>query len=133
MKVKPTICLKLFLSHVLAVLMVSGSIGTYFYTSAANTLMHGLKERLQSSAALISQMIDAETVGTVASQADVSQQGYIDTLEKLRSLKRMNPDISFLYVMRQAGEEVYFVVDSDETAKQARPGPAKNTTMPSPT
>ena len=52
--------LKLFFSHVLAVLLVSGSIGTYFYTSAADSLLTGLQERLQSSAALISQMIDAD-------------------------------------------------------------------------
>ena len=122
MNFKPTICLKLFLSHMLAVLMVSGSIGTYFYSSASNSLMRGLKERLQASAALISQMINAESLNTVTSEADITQQGYIDTLEKLRSLKRMNPDISFLYVMRQVGEEVYFVVDSDETEKQAMPG-----------
>lgn len=117
-----SIRIKLFLSHVLAVLLVSGSIGTFFFASAAESLMDGLKERLQASAALISQTIDANTLRTVLTPADVSQPGYVDTLAQLRALKRMNGDISYLYVMRQEGEQIIFVVDSDETDKQALPG-----------
>ena len=113
---------KLFLSHVMAVLLVSGSIGTYFYTSAAESLMDGLKERLQASAALISQTLDANTLRTVQSAADIAQPGYTEALQKLRALRRMNPDIAFLYVMRQEGEKILFVVDSDETEQQALPG-----------
>jgi diguanylate cyclase (GGDEF)-like protein len=113
---------KLFLSHVMAVLLVSGSIGTYFYTSASESLMDGLKERLQASAALISQTLDADILRTVQSEADIAQPGYVEALQKLRALKRMNPDIAFLYVMRQEGEKILFVVDSDETEQQALPG-----------
>lgn len=119
---KQTIRLKLFFSHVVAVLLVSGSIGTYFYGSAAESLMDGLKERLQATAALIGQTIDADSLRPLRSAADIVQPAYGDTLEKLRALRRMNPDIAFLYVMRQEGEKVFFVVDSDETEKQALPG-----------
>jgi len=122
MNFRSSIRLKLFLSHVLAVLLVSGSIGTYFYASAAESLMDGLKERLQASAALISQTIDADTLRNILTAADIAQPAYVDTLQKLRALKRMNPDIAFLYVMRQEGEKIFFVVDSDETEKQALPG-----------
>ncbi|MGE4559248.1 MAG: diguanylate cyclase [Desulfobulbus sp.] len=117
-----SIRLKLFFSHVLAVLLVSGSIGTYFYASASESLINGLKERLKASAALISQMIDADDLRTVNSAADTQQNGYIRALERLRQLRRMNPDIAFLYVMRQQGEKVFFVVDSDESEQQAQPG-----------
>lgn len=117
-----SIRLKLFLSHVLAVLLVSGSIGTYFYASAADSLMEGLKERLQASAALISQMIDADSLRLVTSADDTGQPGYSQALHTLRQLKRMNPDIAFLYVMRQQGDKKLFVVDSDESEKQAQPG-----------
>ena len=34
----------------------------------------------------------------------------------------MNPDIAFLYVMRQQGENFFFVIDSDESEEQAMPG-----------
>ena len=117
-----TVRLKLFFSHILAVLLVSGSIGTYFYASAAKSLMDGLKERLQASAALISQTIDADDLRSVLTEADTDQPGYLQALNTLRALKRMNPDVAFLYVMRQEGEKVLFVVDSDETDRQALPG-----------
>jgi diguanylate cyclase (GGDEF)-like protein len=128
---KQSIRLKLFLSHVFAVLLVSGSIGTYFYGSAAESLMDGLKERLQATAALISQTIDADTLRPLLTTPDVSQPAYIDTLQKLRAFRRMNPDIAFLYVMRQEGEKIFFVVDSDETEKQALPGTEYPQQLPS--
>ena len=128
---KQSIRLKLFLSHVFAVLLVSGSIGTYFYGSAAESLMDGLKERLQATAALISQTIDADTLRPLLTASDVSQPAYVDTLQKLRAFKRMNPDIAFLYVMRQEGEKILFVVDSDETEKQALPGTEYPQQLPS--
>ena len=45
---------KLFLSHFAAIVLVSGSVG-YFYFSAIENLMQALRSRLQNSAALISQ------------------------------------------------------------------------------
>ncbi|MBM9616008.1 diguanylate cyclase [Desulfobulbus rhabdoformis] len=122
MNAKISIRLKLFFSHALAVLLVSGSIGTYFYTSAADSLLTGLQERLQSSAALISQMIDANSLRDIATEADTAKTQYLKPLEQLRQLRRMNPDIAFLYVMRQQGEKVFFVIDSDESEEQAMPG-----------
>jgi hypothetical protein len=40
---------KLFLSHFLAVVLVSGSIGSYFYASAIDNLKHSLQSRLMNS------------------------------------------------------------------------------------
>lgn len=42
---------KLFLSHLLAVFLVSGSVGTFFYVRAMDNLMRSLQSRLQNSAA----------------------------------------------------------------------------------
>ncbi len=123
--------LKLFLSHLFAVLVVSGSIGTYFYTSAAESLMNGLKERLQASAALISQTIDADQIRAIRSPEDAGRPAYKANLEKLRILRRMNSDIAYLYVMRQEGERVYFVIDSDESEGQALPGKEYPNSLPS--
>ena len=117
-----TIRLKLFISHALAVLLVSGSIGAFFYASALNSMQTGLKERLQSSAALISQTLDANTLRDVRCARDITCPGYINALGHLRTLQRMNSDIAFLYIMRQQGGRVFFVVDADETDKQAPPG-----------
>jgi hypothetical protein len=45
---------KLFLSRFVSVVLVSGSIGIYFYINAIGSLMQSLRPRLQNSAALVS-------------------------------------------------------------------------------
>jgi hypothetical protein len=109
---------KLFISHFMAVLLVSGSIGTFFYFNAIESLMQSLRSRLQNSAALLSQSIDAQELDEVRSEADVEKESYRTTLEKLRRLRRSNPDIAFLFVMRKEGDRVTFVVDSDENPQR---------------
>ena len=121
---------KLFLSHFLAVLLVSGSIGTYFYLSAADTLMASLKNRLQNSAAMISQTVDADRLTEIKGPKDTQSPIYRDLLQLLRSFKKANPDIAFLYLMRREGQRVVFVVDSDETTFQALPGREYKNTVP---
>ena len=114
---------KLFLSHLLAVFLVSGSVGTFFYVRAMDNLMRSLQSRLQNSAALLSETIDARDLAGIRTAADVGQAAYRDTLEKVRRVRRTNPDIAFLYIMRRADDgQVSFVVDSDETEAQAAPG-----------
>jgi HAMP domain-containing protein len=114
--------LKLFLSHFLAVLLVSGSIGTFFYLNAIDSLVQSLRSRLQNSAALLSQGIDARDLEGIRSAADIETTGYRETLNKLHRLRRSNPDIAFLYIMRKTDDRIVFVVDSDETDQQAMPG-----------
>ena len=121
---------KLFLSHLLTVLLVLGTAGSYFYMSAAESLMKGLKERLQASAALISQSIDANELRHITQASAVTDPSYLRNLQTLRMLRRMNPDIAFLYVMRQEGEKIFFVIDSDETDKQAPPGQEYDVILP---
>ncbi len=122
MKFRMSIRLKLFLSHLCAILFVSGSIGTIFYTSAMDSLISGVKERLEASAALISHTIDADDLDSIRTAEDMSQPIYIQTLDKLRELRRMNSDIAYMYIMKQVGDRIVFVVDSDETERQAIPG-----------
>ncbi len=122
---------KLFLSHILAVLLVSGSVGSFFYFRAMDNLMRSLKSRLQNSAALLSQTIDAQDVEVIQTADDMQSDNYLDTLNKVRRVRRANPDIAFLYVMR-LGEDgaVSFVVDSDETDGQATPGDVYEDVVP---
>lgn len=115
---------KLLASHFLAVLLVSGSIGTFFYIGAYDSLKYSLQTRLQSSAALLSQIIDARDLHGLDHPAAVSNQTYLAVLARLRQCRTTNPDIAYLYLMRRIGSNVVFVVDSDETARQALPGSA---------
>ena len=114
---------KLFVSHLVAVFLVSGSVGTFFYVRAMDNLMRSLQSRLQNSAALLSETLDARELEGVRTAEDVGQAAYRDALEKVRRVRRTNPDVAFLYVMRRADDgTVSFVVDSDETEAQAQPG-----------
>lgn len=122
---------KLFVTHLLAVFLVSGSVGTFFYYSALDSLMRSLRSRLQNSAALLSHAIDALNLDALRGPEDVTQPAYLETLELLRRMRRSNPDIAFLYVMRKADDGAVFVVDSDETERQAKPGQAYEDVPPS--
>lgn len=114
---------KLFISHLLAVILVSGSVGTFFYLRAIDNLMRSLKSRLRNSAALLSQSIDARSLDSIRTPEDVESDTYRRALDQLRRMRRTNPDIAFLYIMRRADDgKVTFVVDSDETSAQALPG-----------
>jgi methyl-accepting chemotaxis protein len=115
--------LKLFLSHFVVVVLVSSSIGTYFYVNAIGSLKQSLRSRLQNSAALLSRSIDARELDIIRIPADARLEVYQRTLKNLRRLRRANPDIAFLYIMRRdTDNRIRFVVDSDETEKQALPG-----------
>lgn len=122
MTLRLSIRAKLFFSHLLAVLLVSGSIGTYFYLNAAESLLRGIQERLESSAAIISQTIDAQELREIREPADVARPAYLRNLRMLRNFRRMNTDIAYLYIMRQEADKVLFVIDSDESKRQALPG-----------
>lgn len=113
---------KLILSHFLAIVLVSGSIGSFFYLNAHDSVLRQLQERLQSSAALISRTFDAEKLADITGPSDTAKPSYQQTLKELRMFRRMNRDIAYLYIMRKSGDKVYFVVDSDETDRQAQPG-----------
>jgi diguanylate cyclase (GGDEF)-like protein len=111
---------KLFLSHFLAVVLVSGSIGSYFYASAIDNLKLSLQSRLMNSAAILSEVFSAESMSTLNSAADMQTPQYQALLERIRRVAGTNPDIAFVYVMRKVGDKVVFVLDSD--AQPARPG-----------
>ena len=63
---------KLFLSHFLAIVLVSGSIGSYFYANAIENLLSSLKSRLLNSAALMSHSFDVAQLDTLRAAADTS-------------------------------------------------------------
>jgi HAMP domain-containing protein len=130
MKLQMTLGRKFFFSHLIVVLLVSGSVGTYFYLSATESLMRGLQSRLQNSAALISQTIDGRELVDITGPDDITKPAYQKYLSLLRTIRKTNPDIAYIYIMRRVGHQAYFVIDSDETKKQALPGQAYPNSIP---
>lgn len=113
---------KLFLSHFLAVLLVCGTVGIYIYVSAVENLKTSLQSRLRNSAALLSEILEASKLDEIREAADQTSPIYEEYLELLRAFRSTNPDIAYLYVMRRVGDGIFFVIDSDQTEKQALPG-----------
>ena len=113
--------LKLFLSHFLAIVLVSGSIGSYFYNNAIDSLLGSLQTRLKYSAALLSKAVQPAQLDQILSTADKNGPAYQQGIALLRELVGSNPDIAFIYVMRKDGEQIRFVLDSDSDAP-AEPG-----------
>lgn len=119
---------KLFLSHFLAVLLVSGSIGTYFYRQSTTSLLESLQSRLRYSAGLLARTVDAGELDAIGGPEAIALPEYRRLLALVRDFQQANPDIAFIYVMRRDGAagtaagEVHFVLDSDSSTEQALPG-----------
>lgn len=112
---------KLFFSHFLAIVLVSGSIGSYFYNSAIESLVGSLQTRLQYSAALLGRSVQPQDLDQILSAADKTSPVYRQQTQLLRELVGSNPDIAFIYVLRRDGEQIRFVLDSDPV-NPAEPG-----------
>lgn len=108
-----TIQSKLFFSHFAAIILVSGSVGTYFYDSAIENLTEALRSRLQNSAALISEGLNLQSLDQIRSAQDRDTPVYRQNVDALRDFVKANPDIAFIYVMRREQERAVFVLDSD--------------------
>lgn len=108
-----TIHSKLFFSHFAAIILISGSVGTYFYQSAIDNLTQALRSRLQNSAALISSGFNIQSLDQIRTAEDASSPLYQQGVRMLRDFVQANPDIAFVYVMRKENDRPVFVLDSD--------------------
>jgi diguanylate cyclase (GGDEF)-like protein len=124
-----TIQSKLFFSHFAAIILISGSVGTYFYQSAIENLTEALRSRLQNSASLVSRGLDVESLDSLREVTDMNLPRYKEGVDALRSFVQSNPDIAFIYVMRKEGERPVFVLDSD-TDDPAIPGEVYDEDVP---
>jgi diguanylate cyclase (GGDEF)-like protein len=104
---------KLFLSHFLAIALVSGSIGSYFYHSAIDNLQNSLRSRLMHSAAIVSELFDAYELAAIKTPQDAASPVIQENLALLRKLANANKDIAYIYIFRKNGNTIEFVLDSD--------------------
>jgi diguanylate cyclase (GGDEF)-like protein len=104
---------KLFISHFAAIILISGSVGTYFYQSAIDNLTQALRSRLLNSAALVSRGLHIRSLDQIRSVEDISKPAYQEGVAALRSFVQANPDIEFIYIMRKKNDQPVFVIDSD--------------------
>ena len=112
---------KLFLSHFCAIILVSGSVGSFFYNSAIDNLTSSLQSRLKNSAALISQGLKSIDLEGIATPKDKVKDQYKQGVKILQDFVKVNPDIAFIYVMKHENNKVIFILDSD-MEEPAAPG-----------
>ena len=112
---------KLLISHFLAIILVSGSIGTFFYKTAKDSLMVSLQTRLENSAALLSQTFNADELLSIASSGDKNTAIYKSNVLKAQDFALINKDVAFVYIMELRDGLPHFVLDSDLEAP-ASPG-----------
>lgn len=94
-------------------MLVSGSIGSYFYTAAINNLTDSLRTRLKYSAAILSHSFIPNELDRIRNAPENETALYDKYITKLRALVGSNPDIAFIYVMSLSDNQVIFVLDSD--------------------
>jgi diguanylate cyclase (GGDEF)-like protein len=80
---------------------------------------------------MVSQAVEAKNLEDIRGKDDVNRPEYQYYLDLLRAFRRTNPDIAYLYLMRKSGDKVFFVIDTDETDRQAMPGDEYQHQIPS--
>jgi diguanylate cyclase (GGDEF)-like protein len=121
---------KLFFSHFIAVVLVSGSIGSFFYSSAIDNLRRSLQSRLLNTAAMLGEVFSVSELADLDSADDVQRPRYKQLVKRIRRLANTNEDIAFVYIMHKVGDRAAFVLDSDPD-EPAMPGEIYEQDLPS--
>lgn len=100
-----------FFILIVGLVVVCGSIATWLvYQHAYTSGLQYLKERTFS----IATALDASAVANLAgAPSDVDQATYQLLKQKLVTIKDANPDVRFIYIMKERNDKLYFVMDSE--------------------
>ena len=95
----------------LAVLAAAVVSGASLYVQSEAALREEMRGNLMRTAAVSAVLIDGDLHRTFSSPAQESTQAYRRALEPLRRIRRLRPDISFVYTYVVTGDTVRFVLD----------------------
>ena len=85
----------------------------YFINSlASNAVMSEVRDNLKSTAAVAASQINGETFASL-NRTSTGTPAFIDLRNSLHRIKQSDPEIRYIYTMRQNGSAVEFVVDGD--------------------
>lgn len=116
--VKSDVSLRFSLSSafVIIVLITSLILGMVTYFSVRFQLREGLRQRIGDVVAAASLNISADEHASLKNEADMESQAYKKYREQFIKLRKLNPEIGFLYTLRKVEEGKYlFILDSGET------------------
>ncbi len=103
---------KLTVSFIILILIVSCL--TFFYTY--NETKNALKDRMQNELKAVASVAATQINGTLVAALQPGDEGsaaFLAINQQLNAMRDSNPDILYIYLMRQNGDAVEFVVDAD--------------------
>jgi Signal transduction histidine kinase involved in nitrogen fixation and metabolism regulation len=103
---------KLTVSFIILILIVSCL--TFFYTYSETK--DALKDRMQNELKAVASVAATQINGTSVAALQTGDEGsaaFLAINQQLNAMRDSNPDILYIYLMRQNGDNVEFVVDAD--------------------
>ncbi|MDV2480958.1 HAMP domain-containing protein [Methanoculleus sp. Wushi-C6] len=84
----------------------------YTYGETKNALKETTQDELRGLASIIATQIDGDAMAALR-PGDEETPAFVAIRHQLETIRQSNPDILYLYTMRQAGDTVEFIVDAD--------------------
>ena len=103
---------KLTVSFIVLILVVSGLTFVFTYGETKTALKETTQDELKGLAAVIATQIDGDAMAALRPGEEETPK-FIVIRDQLDAIRSSNPDILYLYTMRQVGDTVEFVVDAD--------------------
>ena len=122
---------KLIASFILLIVVIAG--GTFFYTfsETKKALKETMRDELKAVASVVATQLNGDTLAILKAGAE-KKSGFLKIRDQLLSIRSSNPDIKFVYTMRNESGKVSFIVDADYGNKEdaAKPGDEYEKTNP---
>ncbi|MFA6048151.1 MAG: HAMP domain-containing sensor histidine kinase [Parcubacteria group bacterium] len=94
------------------ILLALGFLSTLYVYSKINSFE---KESLLKRSDSLSKAFDLHEISTLeGNENDLHNSQYISVKEKLINIKKVNPDVRFVYLTGMKGDQVYFIADSED-------------------
>ena len=103
---------KLTVSFIVLILVVSGLTFVFTYGESKTALKETTQDELRGLASVIATQIDGDAMATLR-PGDEETPEFLAIRNQLDTIRLSNPDILYLYTMRQVGDTVEFIVDAD--------------------
>jgi HAMP domain-containing protein len=104
--------IRLIASFVLLIVVIAG--GTFFYTfsETKKALKETMRDELKAVASAVATQINGDSL-SVLKVGDQVRPGFLKIRDQLLAIRTSNPDVKFVYTMRNVDGKVSFIVDAD--------------------
>lgn len=115
-----SIRMKILLSTTIMISILVAIIGRYVMSNSEDTMTAMGVEQAQVAAEIATDVINGDTIAKLK-PGDETSDVYKTNIKALRNIKE-TCGVAFLYTLYTDGENVYYVIDTDETAEQCKIG-----------